>query len=483
MEQVYTKANFDSDFNMAMDDVVIKGDGLKYNTTTNELEIDSAELSSYFRQDIRNYISGTDAGGDGSFSYNATTGVITYTGPSASEVRSHFSAGGDLSYDSSTGRFQFDVEQVYTKENFDSDFNLTLDSAVLEGFGLKYDNNTNTLSIDSSELQSYFRPDIRGYFSGQGDLTYDSATGVFSFDVEQVYTKANFDSDFNVAIDSATTSDLSEGTNLYYTTARADSAARSALIAVDAGGDGSFAYDSATGKFTYTGPSSTEVRAHLTANKGLSVSSGEFNIDSANVRGMFSGGTGVTYTSGSGVIAIGQPVGTTDSVTFAGMTVSGNLQVNGTTTTVNSTTLDVADKNITIAKGAVNAAAADGGGITVDGANATLTYAATGDKFVFNKPFEGSFLGSDSDFDARLATKTTTNLAEGNNLYYTAARADSAARSALIAVDGGGDGSFTYDSATGKFTYTGPSATEVRNHFTGGDGIAISSGDIRIDSS
>ena len=93
---------------------------------------------------------------------------------------------------------------------------------------------------------------------------------------------------------------------------------------------------------------------------------------------MFSGGTGVTYTSGSGAIAIGQAVGTGDSVSFSGLTVSGNtlvtgnLTVTGSTTTVNSTTLDVADLNITVAKGAANAAAANGAGLTVDGANATL---------------------------------------------------------------------------------------------------------------
>ena len=49
----------------------------------------------------------------------------------------------------------------------------------------------------------------------------------------------------------------------------------------------------------------SEVRAHLTANKGLSVSSGEFNIDSANVKGMFSvsdvGGDGsLAYNSSNG---------------------------------------------------------------------------------------------------------------------------------------------------------------------------------------
>lgn len=66
--------------------------------------------------------------------------------------------------------------------------------------------------------------------------------------------------------------------------------------------------------------------------------------------------------------------------------IAGNLQVDGTTTTINSTTLDVDDLNITIASGAPDAASADGAGLTVDGASATLTYASTGDKWVFNKP-------------------------------------------------------------------------------------------------
>ncbi len=38
-------------------------------------------------------LSVTDSGGDGSLSYNNTTGVFTYTGPSANDVRAHFTAG------------------------------------------------------------------------------------------------------------------------------------------------------------------------------------------------------------------------------------------------------------------------------------------------------------------------------------------------------------------------------------------------------
>ena len=56
------------------------------------------------------------------------------------------------------------------------------------------------------------------------------------------------------------------------------------------------------------------------------------------------------------------------------LVVSGNLTVSGTTTTVNSTTTTIADKNIELAKGAADDAAADGGGITVDSGDGDKTW-------------------------------------------------------------------------------------------------------------
>ena len=50
-------------------------------------------ITQYTEALSRNDISVTDAGGDGSLAYNSTSGVITYTGPSASEVRAHITAG------------------------------------------------------------------------------------------------------------------------------------------------------------------------------------------------------------------------------------------------------------------------------------------------------------------------------------------------------------------------------------------------------
>ena len=67
------------------------------------------------------------------------------------------------------------------------------------------------------------------------------------------------------------------------------------------------------------------------------------------------------------------------------LTITGNLTVNGTTTTVNSTTLSVDDLNIVLADGAASAAAANGAGLTVAGANATLLYGSASDNWTFNK--------------------------------------------------------------------------------------------------
>jgi len=82
--------------------------------------------------------------------------------------------------------------------------------------------------------------------------------------------------------------------------------------------------------------------------------------------------TTVNFAGAGTTVNIGAVTGNTNIRNS--MVISGNLLVQGTTTTVSSTTLDVADKNITLAKGAGTSAGADGAGITIDGAGATLNY-------------------------------------------------------------------------------------------------------------
>ena len=400
------------------------------------------------------------------------------------------------------------------------------------------------LLIDGTLTGSISSANVREHFSAGGDLTYDSSTGKFTFDVEQVYTKANFDSDLGLANTSQLPEDpsatVSSGT-MYYTDARA----RAAISHVDAGGDGSLTYDSNSGVITYTGPSASEVRAHLsvTDNGG----DGSLSYDNttgiitytgpsaAEVRAHFSAGASLTYDASTGQFTTNQELDSNSNVTFnqvrgpaefiidpaavgdntGTVKILGNLQVEGTQTTLNSTAVTINDKNIVIADSAADSSALHGGGITFGGANIvnkpTFSYSHADKRFQFNRNIQadsfigdvtgnvtgnltGNVTGQVSDIsnhttdalsegstnqyytETRVNTvfgkRTTDSLSEGStNLYYT----DTRVRNAVSGVDAGGDGSFSYNSSTGAFTYTGPSPTEVRAHFSAGGDLTYDS--------
>jgi len=224
---------------------------------------------------------------------------------------------------------------------------------------------TDVLSEGSNNL--YFTESrARNAISVSGDLSYDPATGVISYD-DAAMSLAAFDTD-----------DLAEGTNnLYFTDARVESAVDNYV----AGGVG-LTYTSGTLDLDDTAVtagsygSSTEIptftvdaQGRLTAAGTASISTdldvaGDSGTDSIALGSdtlTFTGGTGVSTSVSSGAVtfSIGQAVGTTDNVTFNDVTVSGtlhsdditatnitidgNLTVSGTTTTVNSTTLSVTD--------------------------------------------------------------------------------------------------------------------------------------------
>lgn len=128
-------------------------------------------------------------------------------------------------------------------------------------------------------------------YYGYGDDGSGNATSVIAIAGSGAYTTLSTAQTISgsktftgtVALGSATvtgltTTSVGEGTNQYFTSARA----RTAISVTDSGGDGSLAYDNTTGVLTYTGPSSSEVRAHLSATTA----------------------SGVTYNSTTGVIAL-----------------------------------------------------------------------------------------------------------------------------------------------------------------------------------
>jgi len=270
----------------------------------------------------------------------------------------------------------------------------------------------------------------------------------------------------------------------------------------------------------------------------------------ARARSSFTAGTGITITDG--VIDVGQQVGPTDNVSFnnvtvngllnsdditganieatGNVTITGNLTVLGTSTAQNVNNVNISNLTITVADGAANAEEANGGGLVIDGANATMLYSYVQDKLVFNKglrsdlgftgpligdvkatngtstvldsgtdgtdaTFTGNVTGQVSDvsnhdtddisegstnlyytdaransaFDAKLATKSSDDVAEGStNLYFTDARA--------IAAVGGTDTDSIAEGTTNLYFTT----ARVDAHLSGGTGVNYNTGTISI---
>ena len=552
VEQVYTKANFDSDLGDANTGQLPEGTNLYYTTTRADSDFDVrlgtksttnvSEGSNLYYTDgrARASLSVIDAGGDGSLSYNSSNGQITYTGPSAAEVRTHltankglsvsngefnidsanvkgmfagnkgltysdgtfnidsanirniFSAAGDLTYNSNNGQFSIDVEQIYTKTNFDSDLGAALDG----GTGITYDSATDTISITNTSITAgtygsatqipVFTVNAQGqldsagtvavagvssfsFDSSNGNLTIGTADGASFVTTATLdpYTTANLTENssnlyyttarWDARLAQKDADDLAEGTtNLYYTSARADSDAKKA---VSAGGD--LSYNSSTGVFSISvanaALSDSGVRSKLSASGDLTYDSatGNFSIDVENVytKSNFDsdlgdalvGGTGITYDSSSDTI----------NLTNTGVTAA----TYGSSTSVPQIAIN-AQGQVTSAS---NVTIAGVTGIDFDSSNGTLTVQTTG----------GDFTDVMS-----LDPFTTADLTENTNLYYTDARS----RASQSVTDAGGDGSLSYNSSTGVFTYTGPSAAEVRAHLTANKGLSVSNGEFNIDS-
>ena len=155
------------------------------------------------------------------------------------------------------------------------------------------------------------------------------------------------------------TTDLSEGSNQYFTNSRA----RGAVSVTDSGGDGSLAYNSSTGVITYTGPSASEARAHFSVASGSGLSynagTGEFGTSSipnaqlANSavtiggtsvslgasQGTFTGLTSLTSTTLIGTTLVSGTVDAANAISIA----SGNITFEGSTADANETILTAAD--------------------------------------------------------------------------------------------------------------------------------------------
>ena len=195
--------------------------------------------------------------------------------------------------------------------------------------------------------------------SSNQSTTASLTTGIVPEGSNLYYTDARFDA----RLSAKSTSDLSEGSNLYHTSTRVNSL-------IDTRVDKPFIDALNVDADTLDGLNSTQfIRTDADG-----TIAGNLTLDSdLTVGGSIYGPSTFTIDPATH----GDDTGT--------LIVRGNLQVEGVQTTINSTTVSINDLNLVLADSAANAAAADGAGITINGAAASLTYAATGDKFVFNK--------------------------------------------------------------------------------------------------
>jgi hypothetical protein len=164
--------------------------------------------------------------------------------------------------------------------------------------------------------------------SGSGSISYSDTTGVFTYtppDLSSYVTSTSLSSTLGSYVTSST---LSGYNYITLTSLSMDTPGA-------ASGSGSVTYSNTTGKFTYTPP---DLSSYITASVATLSS--------------------LTSIGSSGV----------DTTANGNLIVTGNLTVNGTVETINSTTVSVADKNIELGKVATPTdTTANGGGITLKG--------------------------------------------------------------------------------------------------------------------
>jgi hypothetical protein len=292
-----------------------------------------------------------------------------------------------------------------------------------------------TTNVAEGSNQYFTTARARASISGTGSITYNSTTGVISYTgganpvttdelpegtTNKYYTDTRVNSAFDTRLATKTTSNLNEGTNLYYTSARAntDFDTRLATKATTNLAEGTnLYYTSARANSDFDGRLATKSTTNLAEGTNL-------YHTTARARASVSGSTGITYTEATGAIAVDSTIATKSYADSAAASAAAGV--------VNSSPAALDTLN--------ELAAALGN----DANFATTVSTALGNK-LNTADFGTTFTG-------QLAGKSTSDVAEGTNLYYT----DTRARASISAT-----GSLSYNSGTGVMSYTQPTYATV----------------------
>ena len=164
--------------------------------------------------------------------------------------------------------------------------------------------------------------------------------------------------------------------------------------------------------------------------------------------------------------------------------IAGGLQVDGTTTTVNSTTVNIVDKNVQLATGAADDSAANGAGITVDSGDGdkTINFEATGDNWGFSEninlatgkvlKINNTDILSATTLGSSVVSSSLTSLGTIGSLVATTADINAGTiDNSVIGGSTAAAGSFTTLAASSNVTVTG--AIDVDGH-TNLDNVSVS---------
>ena len=324
----------------------------------------------------------------------------------------------------------------------------------------------NTDSLSEGSTNQYFtNARARSAISASGDLSYNSSTGVISFtndagDIESVVagdglTGGGTSGDVTLAVQVDDSSIETDSDTLRVKA----SGITNAMLA------GSIANDKLAGSIANAKLANSSITLNsntVALGNTLTLDTDDIGEGSSNlymttervqdiVGGMVSSNTetgiAVTYEDGDGTLdfSIGSGVILNSMLANSSITIGGSATSLGGSVLANTDALSEGSSNLYFTNervdDRVNALIQEGTGITTtyDDASNTLTIATSISQY-----------------------------------------ADANARQAISVTDSGGDGGLAYNNSTGVITYTGPSASEVRTHFSGGTGVSISSGEVSI---
>ena len=539
---------FDSDFSISLGgittDSIAEGSNLYYTTVRHDSDFD-----------IRLAIKTTGDLSEGSNLYYTTSRTDSaFDIRLATKSTSNLAEGSNLYYTTVRADSDFDVRLTnktttdvsegvnlyYTTGRADSDFDVRLGTKsttnVAEGNNLYY----TTLRADSdfdvrlatksttnvAEGNNLYYTTVRHDSDFDIRLTTKSTTNVAEGS-NLYYTTVRVDSDIDAAFNLKSTTDLSEGNNLYYTTSRADSDfdVRLAIKSTSNLSEGSNLYytDGRVNTILTNDPSISGVNFYGESSGGLSlnedVNLGDstttvFNVSaktsglnvaySLNIPSQVNATIGLTGTDADNEFIIGfekantefkiknnvggSPVNLDGGTTLLTLGTTGNLALASAQQSTNKTTGSIitaggigADKdvraenfiavnNITAGTNSTGKFIGDVNGTVSDISNHSTTDLTEGNNLYYTTV----------RFDSDLANTSTSGLPEGNNLYFTTARADSDAKRAISVNNTGGFGTLSYIDSTGVISYQGPTTAEIRSQFTAGTGVTLTSGQISI---